>query len=387
VPNKLKIRDGASGFQFYRGFRILVVGNPAGGDFNLNGGIDRFGKTYANSIVRHNGRQFTGSDVFKNWDVQYDQANAENWTCMVRTENRLYKNTAGTWAIDNTEAINECAHFYTTLDNVDGTHPTFGTNSALHYKYVFTDPVDLLAITGEYYNIGAWANVTFPLPLTTDNAITEFVGGLYGGDNKSLPEPATIDTRNLHLTHSGGLAFNEIDGDDAGLISHLAFFQKFKLQLRIFPAGGLETPVRGNFKFKCICGDTSDNVVSLDYTIPIRNTWTFQMLELDAFETYRGRRPRDTTIAWLLPPKELEILNVFEWKNLKWIVIQLQEVYDDNGRFHPLESDLYKFAQITPIRIYSGGETDLFLDSFHFVKPLLTSSATAPSPKTITRDE
>lgn len=385
VPNKLKMRDGAAGFQFYRGFRILASGTPATGDFTLNGGQDRFGKNYNDSIVQHRGTQFTGSDAFKNWDVKYDEASATNWTCMVRSENQLYVFDGADWLLDTTEAINECSHAYTILENEAGTHPTQGANSALHYRYVFTSAADLLGITGEYYNIGMWANVVFPLPLTTDNGIGEFVGGLYGGDNLSLPEPATLDTRNMHLTHSGGLAFNETDGEDSGPLSSLNFFQKFTLTLQRVDTGAPELPVRGNFKFKCICGDTSDNVVSQDFICPIRATWVFQSLDLDSFETYRGRRPRDTAIAWVLPPKELEILNVFEWKNLKWMIIQLQEVYDDNGRFHPLESNLYHFEQPIPLRIFFGGQTDMSLDSFFFGKPLLAFSGAAPSISTINR--
>jgi len=65
----------------------------------------------------------------------------------------------------------------------------------------------------------------------------------------------------------------------------------------------------------------------------------------------------------------LEILEIFEWKNLKQISIQTQDSYDDQGRYRP------EFGRFGPIRLTPATERIyLYIDNFHFLKQLMAIS-------------
>ncbi len=71
---------------------------------------------------------------------------------------------------------------------------------------------------------------------------------------------------------------------------------------------------------------------------------------------------------------ELEVLEVFEWKNLKMISIQCMESYDKVGRFAAEEGQLNNaWDFLTPLVSLSDGfhqRTRLSIDNLHFTKQL-----------------
>ena len=123
-----------------------------------------------------------------------------------------------------------------------------------------------------------------------------------------------------------------------------------------------------NFKIRCTCYDTSNNVAVQDFVIPFNDTWYHMKLPIKNFKVYRARRyygGKDDASAELFPP-ELEILEVFMWKNLKMITFQTQDSYDDQGRYEP--------SNKKPFGGLRSGKVKLAIDNFHFSKQLIATS-------------
>jgi hypothetical protein len=129
--------------------------------------------------------------------------------------------------------------------------------------------------------------------------------------------------------------------------------------------------------------DTSDNVVSQDFTISFNNIWQDVSLPLSAFQVYRARIPYryeldNISAAFVL--NNLDIVNVFEWKNIKQMVIQTQDSYDDQGRYVPeisrFTTDDY-VSSIADKAAAGDGKSSLTLslDRLSFTKPLLAVTA------------
>jgi len=74
----------------------------------------------------------------------------------------------------------------------------------------------------------------------------------------------------------------------------------------------------------------------------------------------------------LINPKDIDIQNIFESRNIKWIVIQHQDQYDEFGRFAP-EGNLNDLSN-TSISAALGGQITITIDDLHFKKPLFVSS-------------
>ncbi|MFQ5787554.1 MAG: hypothetical protein ACE5H1_06185, partial [Thermodesulfobacteriota bacterium] len=356
-----------SGTKLYRGFRVLVDPNIGAitGDFALNSGKDRFGKVYSNNIVQHNGGTETGSNAYKNWDVIHETSDLER--VAVRTEGRIYDRQTGTWTdISGNARENHCFHIPTSITNVSGYNSTsdgtgtYGDNSAIEYNWEYTAfntiPAGLFTSDG-FYKIGAWANFSLPFPENSYNANT--IGELYGNNATKL-EPVTLDANNMHLTHSGNVGFNNSEAEDLGNIDGIQLWMKFKWT----DVNGVT--LQGNFKMRCTMYDTEDNVVIQDFVIPFNDLWAQINLPFSGFSPYRARIPLSLgNIKANLFTKDLEILNVFQWKNIKLICFQWQEVYDDQGRFAPegTRAVFGAFAGTANIK--------LAIDGFCFTKPLL----------------
>lgn len=364
----------------YRGFRVLVdpnigaIGNP----FSLNGGLDQFGVAYSNNVAQHNGGTFTGADEFKNWDVLRVSKDEEE--IHVIDEGVTYERLAGVWTdISGTARANHPFHVYTSLTTNAGVNSTFddgtqtttyGDTSAIDVQYDYSIPAILLGgffADVNYYKIGAWLCLRFPYPHSTHNGLPANSLGQLWGNNATKKEPVTFDTNNMHLSHSGNVGFNHSEAQEYGPISALAF----TIKLAWFD--GLAIPVlAGNFKMRCIMYDTSDNVVFQDFLIPFNDLFEDVALPITNFQIYRARIPfryELDNIAAAFVLNDLDIVNRFEFKNVKQIVWQLQEVYDDQGRYEPEASRFFG-----DVAASLGGRLILTLDRVHFQKPLLAVS-------------
>jgi len=350
---------GAASGGVYRGLRALVNGT------GINGftGNDDFGKAFTNNLAQYDGARWVVIKVFVN-----------NERCAIRNEGRVYELQSGTWTdISGDDRENHCFHIVHEIQNINGYNSTsdgsgtYGDGSAVewHWQYTALDTFPTVFFTTDgFYQIGAWANWSVPFPENSYNGNT--LGALYGNDS-TKKEPATIDINGMHLDRDGNVGFNSTNSKDHGPMDGVQFWIKFNWT-DLIPAQALQ----GDFKMRFFMYDTSDNVVIQDFVIPFNNQWKQINLPFSGFTNYRARVPRtNQNFAITLFTNDLEILNVFQWRNIKLMGVQWQEVYDEEGRFHP---NLFSKA-ITGV---AAGISDirLAIDEFCFTKPLLAITPT-----------
>ena len=380
IPSNF-LYSGASNL-YYRGLRVLVQGTGTG-DFSGN---DSNGKPYTNSIVYYTGVE---------WLVLYEAISG--LLCSSINDGLVYEFTNSTWSYRNEDNANNAFHPYDSIVNVPGilalnngsTDTTFtvNQNSAIRARYDFTPISILTPRLATYYKVGAWLNFRFPFPHNTVNSISEKVGELYGGKYQvnNTPdvdrEPVTLDAQNMKYTHNGFRGFTHgLDSEVFGPISALEFWMKIDSQ------GSLSvvqytSSFTANFKMRCLIYDTNDNVVFQDFILPFNDTWEPVKLSLSGFSIYRARKSLSNFASSIIPPKELESLGIFEWKNIKQITFQTQESYDDEGRYNPISSRyINDVAEPRPLR-----RIDLYIDAFRFTKPLLVNTGT-PTGRSIEPD-
>lgn len=358
----------------YRGFRVLVDPNIAAiaGVFATNGGLDRFGVAYSKNVVQHNGGQVGD---FNDWDVF--RVTSDNEEVEVTHEGITYQRNTGTWTdISATSRANDAFHTYTSIGTTAGVNSTikstgptvtYGDTSAVEVQYdysTFNIFTDLVLTDVDYYRMGAWLNLRFPYPFSTFNSVGT-LGALWG-NNTTIFEPATYDTNNMHLTHSGQTGFNVTEASEHGPNSSLNFAMRL-----IWTGKTTGTQLlAGNFKMRCAMYDTSDNVVVQDFVISHNGLFQDISLPLDSFQIYRARTPFRRTLDGTDPVfllDDLDVVNRFEWKNIKMICFQWQEPYNDEGQFLPEGSRVYRDVVAGEL----GGRIRLAIDRLHWGKPLL----------------
>jgi len=345
---------GAASGGVYRGLRVLVDGTGIAG-FTGN---DKFGKAFTNNLAQYDGADWIVVKVF---------ANDER--CAIRNEGKVYELQSGTWAdISGDDRENHCFHIVHSIDNVAGYNSTsdgvgtYGDNSAVEWHWQYTALATLSAglfTSDGYYQIGAWANFALPFP---DNSHQGNTLGQFYGNNATKKEPATLDIDNMHLDRDGNVGFNSTNSKDHGALDGIQFWMKFKWT-DLAPA----LAKQGDFKMRCFMYDTSDNVVIQDFVIPFNDLWAQINLPFSQFTNYRARVPKtNQNFLTTLFTNDLEILNVFQWRNIKMIGFQWQEVYDGQGRFFPT-------ILSRPLTGVAAGVADvrLAIDEFCFTKPLL----------------
>ena len=410
----------------YRGFKMLVdsdttLSGNLEGSFAQNSGRDRHGSPFDKAVVKYRGKiQTDGAKDYMNWDVIFpkrsngvDVSPNDGSLCAViyDGDNRIFDNSytnSGTaykiwrsyWKSETKQGVtivpykdeaagagidffggqNHCFHYPDSITQADGINSTYtrtgssvltsgsqyGTNSAVVWKYSFGSLATLPAANyrndDAYYRHGAWACIRFPFPATSN--FSQTIGSRYGSNTTKL-EPVTVDINNMHLTPSGNVGFNNSESENLGQIDAIECF--IKLQIK----DPTDSALRGwtkNFKMRVTCYDTNNDLAVQDFVIPFNDSWFHMKLPVKSFKVYRARRywgGQDDVGAELFPP-ELEILEVFQWKNLKMITIQTQDSYDDQGRYHPDNKEPFGKA--------FGGVVRLYIDNFHFSKQLIATS-------------
>ena len=368
---------------FYRGFRVLLQSNT-----NPTGkwaGIDAGGRAFKQGIIEC---VTAGDATTATWRVVYEALNTDKLVCSVRDEGitYIYDTGANTWTGQAMSTEGDHLHPYISLTNVsgipnqgDGTF-TNNTDSAIQARYEFNS----LLNTGQgLHMVGAWLNFSFPFPNAKIQGSTD-PGVLYGGsidDRDAEAEPATLDVQNMHLTHDGFRGFNNGDSsEDFGQISSIDFWMNFNYQTQNPLVPGYTTAFEGNFKMTCLLVDSEDNVLSQEFTIPFNNQWMEYKIPISGFKIYRAREPLNTIITTIVPPKHLEVSNIFRWRNVKKIIWQTQESYDAEGRYRSdfLSNRYLEIAKTVlgaPIAIARADRRlDLAIDALHFTKPLLVNT-------------
>lgn len=358
----------------YRGFRILV-------DTSLGAPVAPLNDpSFADNVV-----QLDDSGAFVLFRTL-----TEDSMCAVHNEGRVFQVQAGVLTdISSSQQGNDCFHPVAFISNTQGFNNkdnggggNFGEFSAVRYEWRLSTGDAGQGVTNQprYYRTGAWANFKFPFPTNRFNGVSE-IGTQYGDGQPGFPkkEPATLDTNNMHFTSNGEIGFNNINAEDLGPLDELVFKTVFQYRQNIDGSGALIP--RGNFPCRATAYDTSDNVVVQDFTIGFNNLWEEIRLPLRDFQIYRARAPWFTgDIGQNIFLQQLEILNVFEWKNFKMVSFQWQSSYDEQGRYAAWLTRGEIFPTIeeivaTPSLLLN---TDFNIkwdfDLFEFSKPLLSIS-------------
>lgn len=346
-----------SGTTVYRGFRGLVNGTGAG----LWAGFN-------NNIVQYDGT---------NWYVMKVTSNGQY--CCVDHEAKIYKKAAGVWSLADGDSMgNDAYHPVYSLTTTqghnnksDGAGFNFGRFTAITYEFRF-ERSDITSTTArKFYRQGAWMNLKFPFPHSTYNGVSA-VGYLFG-NNTTKREPVTLDINNMHLSPSGKQGFNHTEADEFGPLGGIRFATKLEWKRNKDASGGFVN--FGNFGCRCFMYDTEDNVVISDFTIPFNGLWEPVIIPFSSFKPYRARIPLSLgPLNQLVFLQGLEILNVFNFKNIKKIGFQWMGPYDDEGRFNPAAKADFLFPSIIDIitgLFITGYNVKWHIDAFHFTKALL----------------
>jgi hypothetical protein len=392
--------------KFPRGFRILVKSNsPSGALAN-----------FANMVVEVYPTNSVGG---VKWQKLYafEKLNTKVQVAVI-DEGKVYTDTISgttsspihTWSDLSSQGYgNDCFHPYTTVPtNTDGVDLVDDiTNEALITRSKLVDVTNRPDITksgtddfdqnidsavaftadhagitksvfegaasptSNYYKHAIGFTIRFPFPCNIDNSISEGVGDIYGGGINNKYEPATLDIQNMNYTSGGLQGFNHGQAsEDYGQISAVAMWLKYSQQI-----SGAE--LDDEHRFRAWFVDTKDNVVYQDFVLTHSNNWEDIRLPISGFRNYRGRKPiygYSAIIASVIPPKELEVINIFEWRNIKMFGVQFQGVYDKFGRYDPGKNAIGGDGDSLTWSTLAGSNKVLTMDGFRFIKPLLATS-------------
>lgn len=378
-----------------RGFRILVDSNSPSGVL----------ANFANMVVEMQPINSIGVKTFK----KLYKFNSDNDGAQVAVidEGKIYNYDHGTtsWTDRSEESYgNDCFHPWTTLpSNVDGIDIVNGTtrskvtdntnrpditkaagqftvNKESAVQFVTNQPDGLTNAATDasdelapYYKSTIGFNLRFPFPNNSYNSISEDVGDIYGGGVNSNEEPASMDIQNMNYTSGGLQGFNQgSESEDYGQMSAVAMWLYFSQILN-----ETSEELGDEHRFRAWFLDTKDNVVYQDFVVPHSNNWEDIRLPISGFRIYKGRKPTwgfDGITAAFVPPKELEIINIFEWRNIKMFGVQWQGNYDKFGRFSPTSQTINEAGNSVTWGNIFGTTRTLKMDGFRFIKPLLVTS-------------
>jgi len=376
------------------GHRLLNVS-----DTTLSGN-DLFGRSFTDAVVERVADR--GSQTTTQWKVICNpDSTTDRMQVVVKQEGTTWEwnNSASEWQdITSEEFGNDCFHQYKSLYNIQGSDPRpaetdfnkypeitkspgneFTTNlrPAVEVAYEFPDIISA-AITADSYKKGAWINFAFPFPLNTFNSISEGVGDIFGGGTNEPTagptEPSFLDTQNMTYTPTGLQGFNQVDSENLGPLSSLSFMMRCAIE------DVLGNSLGGVLNIRCTLCDRKNNLVIQDFELKFSDglSWETIDLPIGSFGNYRARTPKSfflrglSAVGFEVPLNDLDVQNVFEWRHIKDISFQIQDFYDDDGRYAP-EHNVLDFSN-TGFTTLGGGTIRLAIDAFHFKKVLLASS-------------
>ena len=381
------------GDTFYRGFRALLKhSSDPGGKWTGN---DSNGQSFKQAIVEC---VTPGTASTAEWVVKY--LPRDKLVCVIRAEGvSWYYNGSpysGTWTTLGIDAgkveDTDYWHPFDSITEVEGIYqPSSGVNtdSALMVSYQWTlAEVGLLGIISNLrrkHMAGGWLNFNFPFPYLKQNGTTN-VGTWFGGAKSgrdAVCEPATLDIENMHITRLGYRGFNntiETAVEEFGQISSIDFWFKLDYQGKMEASHAWKSSTEPNMSMSVILLDTSDNMVKQDFTVPFNNQWLPYKLPISGFQTYRGRKPKESLVDTVIPPKEIQMNNQIEWRNIKQIIFQTSASYDEQGRYGDSADTGNWWANRTilmdgiSLPFVPYRKLDMYIDALRFTKPLLVTA-------------
>lgn len=374
------------------GHRLLNVSNTT-----LSGN-DENGKPFKDSIVERGPDR--NQQTSTKWRVLYHpDSTTDRMQVVIKQEGATWEwnNSALEWQDMSTELEgNDCFHQYKSIYNINGSDPRpsttdnttypeitdgspFATNirSAVEVAYEFPN---IITAASDATGYKKWAGIdfAFPFPINFFNSISEGVGDLFGGGTNEAvpPNPSFLDIQNTTHTPTGLEGFNQTDSENLGAISSLSFM------MRVTMEDALGNSLGGKLNMRCTMCDKRDNLVIQDFELKFTDgkSWSTFNLPMSAFGIYRARQPKSfflrglSAVGFEVPLNDLDVQNVFEWRSIKDISFQIQDFYDDDGRYSS-EHNVFDFSN-TGFTTLAGGTIRLAIDGFHFKKVLLASSGT-----------
>jgi len=188
----------------------------------------------------------------------------------------------------------------------------------------------------EYYDFGWWYVLPFPYPFSTYNVTPEKVGDLWGASPglSQKRDFAALDLQNANYSHSGKTGFNHTEVEDMGApFTGLRFYFLFDILLN-----GASKPYAGNIPFVVSIYDDLSTVWRSHFKVRFLGDAQEITLSFDQFtvdEPSRTPWGLRTALQNIITP-ELEIRSIFEPKRVRFISIALEDAYDDNLRYLPV---------------------------------------------------
>lgn len=280
---------------------------------------------------------------------------------------------------------NDCFHPINIVTSDDGIYSkipksgggTYGTKSAIRIntQYVIP-PLSWTPISGtyaSYYAYGLWIPLFIaPYPNNTKNNIQESVGALY--------KPDALSIQNLKYTHGGKTSFVHKESEDFLELRTLSM--GFKLDwFRKSPDDTSPISVNAaNIKMSAYAYNYTGGVAKTAVDIPITGSYVPLDIALPP-SAYASIDPKRTG-EQVLSPKEAADTTFFESHNIKMIGLQIEEVYDEYGRYSP-----FSFVDLAIIgrNRFTGGDLRYgnildtitliaYIDALRFTKQLLVIS-------------
>ena len=361
-------------------------------------GNDLRGRSFTDAIIQWiNQRKVNDAGAY---EVIYEQPTSklDKMQVVDLKDRKIWEwdNSTSKWEDKTTDGVfrnDECIHEWKSIYNIKSfdSRPTtqsttpfnedandFSTNirSAVEVCYAFDNIAQDFIKTSADSKKGAWLNFAFPFPLSTYNSISEGVGDIYGGGTNekstAVTHPSLLDTQNMTWTSDGKLGFNNTTSEELGPLASISY--NMRIQINSVTGGTLG----GAAIVRCALFDIKDNIVVQDYEIKFTDgiSWQVVNLPFSGFTNYRGRMPKNWFLRWAatvfgieIPIQELDIQDVFEFQNIKMISFQIQEFYDEEGRFDP-SNDMLEVSN-TGAFTAAGGYIRMAVDAFHFKKTLL----------------
>ena len=384
---------------FPRGTRVLIDGIGS----QTFGGNDLNDVPFDNNIAEWDGDG--------NWIVKYKPAqfgsDLQDMQVAVLDDGVIWFFDNPNWRIQQGDFAHECFHTYTSVTNTVSFREQPTETDSVEFPDVTKDgntflknidsavtsewDVDGLAVTNRLVNLvfalfrandrptssynrfGSW--LCWRIPFSPINNGGVFLGDVYGTDTPSANfpglEPSTLTAQNMDFTSRGEFGYTHPNSDDYG-------------QLHSFAGVCKVNATRGQANFDGIkevrvCFfDINDNVVYADFEVPFTNRFFGFDLPLSSFSIYRARRPvyfdlTENTGVDIKLPKELALINQFEWRNIKLMTMHLTLGYDQFQRYVPEAKGFIEglnFNDTVAIK-FGGALLKLTVDDMHFTKPLL----------------
>ncbi len=380
--------------QFPVGRRCFVNGVGTG----TFSGSDSNGISFSQNIVEWSGEE---------WIVKYRPNDSgidlDNMQVVVIDEAVIYNfdQSTGLWSILSGDLATDCLHKYDTISSsisydpkpseTDNTnHPDvtkdgspFSTNifSSIKCSYSISQTYDdrtsagSTTPLGDFFKKGAW--LVWRVPFSPNNygaGVT--IGNTFGTDSPSVGEstlqPSFLDTQNMSYTSRGVTGYNQDTSQDFGQLQEIS--QVITVENKTISGSTLD----GITTVRVWMIDRYDNTVFFDVEVPFVNVAYPVKIPFSSFKIYRGKKPRffnlsGNNIASLVLPQELEIVNRFAFREIQIIGWQIQDFYDEFGRYAPdIFGDALDFnIDNTSLAKIIGGTLSLSIDDYHFTKPLL----------------